>query len=132
MSMRPRSGSRKRGIFIGAVILILLVLAASSRFYTDLLWFKEVGFSSVLWKSLRTQFLLGAGVGIITAAIVWVNLKLAERMAPTYRSGTYVVGGRPDPMDQYRTALTPYTHWIRLGVSLLVGLLAGLGASASW
>lgn len=132
MSTRPRRGSRRRGAIIAGVLLVLLVLASSARFYTDLLWFKEVGFSSVLWTSLRTQFLVGLAVGALTALIIWVNLKLAEKIAPAYRPGTYVVGGRPDPIDQYRTALTPFIHWIRLAVALVVGALAGISASASW
>ena len=68
-----------------------------------MLWFKEVGFSSVLWKSLRTQFIVGLAVGLFTAAVVWVNLALATRFAPPY--GTIridITGKRPDGLDQAR------------------------------
>jgi uncharacterized membrane protein (UPF0182 family) len=129
---RNSRGSRRRGAIISVVLVVLLVLAGSSRFYTDLLWFDEVGFSSVLWTSLRTQFLLGLVVGLVTAALIWVNLKLAHRLAPAYPPSSFVVGGRPDPVERYREAFTPFLKWIRLGVAIFVGGLAGLSAGASW
>jgi uncharacterized membrane protein (UPF0182 family) len=132
MSSRPKRTSRRRGTIIAVILVLLLLLTGSARFYTDLLWFHEVGFASVLWTSLRTQFFVGLAVGVFTAALVWLNLKLAEKLAPAYRPGTYIVGGRPDPMDQYRTAFTPFVHWIRLGIALAVGLITGIGASSSW
>ena len=35
-------------------------------------------------------------------------------------------------MERYRQGLLPYARWMRLGISLFVGLLAGFGASSSW
>ncbi len=102
---------------------------ALARFYTDVLWFQEVGFSSVLWKSLSTQFGLGIGAGLVAALVVWGNLRLAQRLAPAYR---VEVAGRPDPLERYREAFGPFVSWIRLGVALFAGLSVGAGAVSGW
>jgi uncharacterized membrane protein (UPF0182 family) len=133
MIPQRRPAVSKRAIVIIALIVILALLFGSARFYTDVLWFNEVGFSSVLWKSLRTQFLVGLAVGLFTAAVVWVNLYLAARFAPPF--GTIridITGKRPDGLDQARMTLAPYMSWIRLGISVLIGFLAGISGSSAW
>lgn len=120
----------KRTIAAIVVIAVVLILIASTRFYTDILWFKEVGLSSVLWKSLRTQFGVGLAVGLITASIVLLNLWIAGRLAPTYVRPS--IEGRPDPFDRYREAIRPFVVWVRLAVAAFIGLSAGVAASTSW
>lgn len=127
-SPRPR----KRFIVIGIVVLFLVVALASARFYTDVLWFREVGLSSVLWTSIRTQALVGLGVGIAVAFVVWLNLWIAARVEPVYRITTARRRSALDDLERYREALAPYVRWIRVGLALFVGLLAGAGAAASW
>jgi uncharacterized membrane protein (UPF0182 family) len=130
-SRMPTRRSRRRGLII-AILLLLIVLALFfSRFYTDVLWFREVGLTSVLFKTLWTQFFVGVAVAVLVAVIVWVNLVIAARIGPTYRIPP-MEGGRADPMDQYREVLRPYMRWVRLGVALLVGVLAGAGATSAW
>jgi uncharacterized membrane protein (UPF0182 family) len=108
-----------------------MLLLASARFVTDVLWFQEVGIASVLWKSLRTQFGVGAAVGLITAAIIWLNLLIASKSAPAYRIEP-VDPARPDPVEEYRVALGPYMQWIRLAIAGAIGLMSGLAASTAW
>lgn len=128
----PARRQRRRAIVIGAVIVLLLAASSVARFYTDVLWFHEVGFESVLWTSIGTQALVGLVVAVAVAAIVWINLVVAGRAAPVY--GGFVVGGRTivDPMERYRDVLTPYVRWLRIGVAAGIGLLSGIGASAAW
>lgn len=129
MVVAQRGPSRRALIFL-ALLILVIVLAASSRFYTDVLWFGEVGFSDVLWTSLRTQFAVGIGVGVATALIVWLNLAIARRLRPGYR-GMASIGGT-DPFERYRNAVLPYERALRLAAAILIGLLAGLAAAASW
>lgn len=120
----------KRSIIIGVVIVVILALIASTRFYTDLLWFQEVGLTSVLWKSIRTQFVVGLIVGLITGGIVFLNLWITSRVAPTYLTPSGE--GRPDPFDRYRVLVRPFVPWIRVAVAGFVAISAGVAASASW
>jgi uncharacterized membrane protein (UPF0182 family) len=121
-----------RGILIGILVALLLLALGLTRFYTDVLWFDEVGFQSVLWKSLTTQAIVGLLVGVAFAAILWLNLALASRIAPAYQIPQLEVIGRVDPMERYRDVLGPYLSLLRAAVSIVVGILAGIAVSSSW
>jgi uncharacterized protein len=131
MVIRPPRRSR-RGFVIAALVVVLLLGGRLVRFSTDVLWFREVGLSSVLFKSLTTQLAVGVIVGALVALIVWLNLVLAGRIAPTYRARFEVIAGRPDPLDQYRDLLQPHLRSIRIAAALFIGLLTGLSAAAAW
>ncbi|MEA2447183.1 MAG: uncharacterized protein QOK47_820 [Actinomycetota bacterium] len=120
-----RRPPRRRFIIIGLIIAVLLSANFIAYFYTDLLWFKEVGFQSVLYKSLGTQFAVGAAVGVVVAVFIWLNLWFASRVAPAYEL-------RREPIDQYRHLMTPYLGWIRLAAAVVFGFFAGAIASSQW
>lgn len=129
--MAERSRRRpRRGFFIVAFFVLLVASGAIARFYTDVLWFQEVGFTSVLWTTLGTQFGLGLSLGVIAAIVAWANLRLAQSLAPAYRR--VEIAGRVDPLDRYREAFGPFVAWIRIGVAVFVGLSLGITASAGW
>ena len=128
----PERRSRRRGIIIALVIALVLSLLASARFYTDVLWFQEVGLTAVLFKSISTQFLVGVAAGVLVGAVVWVNLIVAGRMAPPYRMPVVDDGRRNEVVERYIEMVGPYLKWLRLAAAVLVGIIAGVGASASW
>jgi uncharacterized membrane protein (UPF0182 family) len=120
----------KRTIRFSILIAALVVfLAAPSfiRFYTDWLWFGELGYQFVLATMLRSQGSLFTIVFV--AMLVWLsaNLRLAVASLtdarPTYttREGFHVsLPGR----RQFST--------IANGVATLIALLAGLYAAGEW
>lgn len=116
---------------IAAIVLLFLSSNFLAYFYTDVLWFQEVGLTSILWKSITTQALVGFAVGLFAALLIWVNLVLASRLGPAYRVSA-ADPLRPDPLDQYREAFTPYLRWLRIGISLFIGLISGIVASSQW
>ncbi|MGH2736762.1 MAG: UPF0182 family protein [Actinomycetota bacterium] len=127
---RPPRPGRAPFIILGVVVGLAL-LAALTNFYTDVLWFEEVGITSVLWTSLSAQFSTGAVVGLFVAVLVFVNLVIAGRFAPVYAYFAEPTGEGP-PIERYREALTPYLRWIRIALAGGLGILTGFGASASW
>lgn len=127
MAQRPVVRNPKRTITIGVLLILLLGSNFFAYFYTDVLWFKEVGIESVLWKSLRTQFLVGLIVGFAAAAILWLNLWVAGRSGPVY---SFATAG--DPVDQYRELIAPHFRRIRLAIALVIGFFTGLFASSAW
>ena len=58
-----------------ALILLLLLLVAPSllRFYTDWLWFGEVGFQHVFGTILRTQGAIFTATFVLASAMMLVN-----------------------------------------------------------
>jgi uncharacterized protein len=116
---------------LAVLLLAFLALAAVgsvSRFYTDLLWFREIDKTSLFWGMLRTKFFIGLMAGLGTALIVGVNLWLVERLAPRY--GLTVVA-RPQ-VERARAVLSPYLRPLRLGIAAFLGLVVGLQASGLW
>jgi uncharacterized protein len=116
---------------LAVLLLAFLALAAVgsvSRFYTDLLWFREIDKAGLFWGMLRTKAFIGLLAGLGTAAIVGVNLWMVERLAPRY--GLTVVA-RPQ-VERARAVLSPYLRPLRLGIAAFLGLVVGLQASGLW
>jgi uncharacterized membrane protein (UPF0182 family) len=116
---------------LAVLLLAFLALAAVgsvSRFYTDLLWFREIDKASLFWGVLRAKAFIGILAGLGTALIVGVNLWIVERLAPRY--GLTVVA-RPQ-VERARAVLSPYLRPLRLGIAAFLGLVVGLQASGLW
>jgi uncharacterized membrane protein (UPF0182 family) len=116
---------------LAVLLLAFLALAAVgsvSRFYTDLLWFREIDKTALFWGMLRTKALIGLLAGLGTAVIVGVNLWMVERLAPRY--GLTVVA-RPQ-VERARAVLSPYLRPLRIGIAAFLGLVVGLQASGLW
>jgi uncharacterized protein len=116
---------------LAVLLLAFLALAAVgsvSRFYTDLLWFREIDKTALFWGVLRTKAFIGLLAGLGTAAIVGVNLWMVERLAPRY--GLTVVA-RPQ-VERARAVLSPYLRPLRIGIAAFLGLVVGLQASGLW
>ncbi len=111
-----------------AVVILLALLAAGASLYTDLLWFREVGFSDVFTTTLRTKLLLFVVFGTAMAAIVGANIVIAHRLRPPFRPTSL----EQQNLDRYRVATEPYLLVIVIAVSALIGLLAGVNATGSW
>jgi uncharacterized membrane protein (UPF0182 family) len=116
---------------LAVLLLAFLALAAVgsvSRFYTDLLWFREIDKAGLFWGMLRAKAFIGFLAGLGTALIVGVNLWMVERLAPRY--GLSVVA-RPQ-VERARAVLSPYLRPLRLGIAAFLGLVVGLQASGLW
>lgn len=132
MPRRPR-GSAGRGrtwLVIGAVVAFVLItsLRGIAGFYTDYLWYDSLGRAGV-WRGV-----LGAKVAlalIFTGAfflLMWVNLVIADRLAPAYRPS----GPEEEVIERYHEIVGGRTGWVRSGVSVLLALIAGAGVSSEW
>jgi uncharacterized protein len=108
--------------------LVLVAVGSLSRFYTDLLWFREIDKSDLFWGSLRAKTVVGLLAGLGTALIVGVNLWLVERLSPRY--GLTVVA-RPQ-VERARAMLAPYLRPLRIGIAAFLGLVVGLQSAGMW
>lgn len=73
-----KRGSKARWIVL-AVIAFLLLLFALVGFFTDFLWFKELGYVSVFFTKLLTQIKIGVPVFIVVGFLVYIYLKLLKK-----------------------------------------------------
>src|SRR3974390_491130 len=135
MRVPPVEGRRRplgwRGWLIGAAILLVILLLSVrglARFYTDYLWFNDVGYTKT-WRSLLSAKIVPALIfSVIFFVLMLVNLIVADRVAPRYR-GT---GPEDEIIERYRGYVAPYAGRVRVGVSLFFALIMGSGVSAQW
>jgi uncharacterized membrane protein (UPF0182 family) len=115
---------------LAAVLLALVVASAHdiASFYTDILWFGSVGFSSVWVKRFTAQLGLAASFSAILFALISLNLWLAERWAPlpaTLAPGDQLVA-RWQELTYGRAAPVRFT------VAALFALLGGVSTRSQW
>lgn len=124
---RPRV--QRRWFVIGGIVLVLFISISSIvRFYTDLLWFDELGFTNIFWKILWTRVGVGIVGGLLAGIVVLANLEVARRAAPRHR---FVAPGG-DITEQYRTAFRPYARLANIVMAAIVALFTGLSTSGTW
>jgi hypothetical protein len=94
-------------------------------FYTDILWYDQLGFVNVL----TTQWLAGVVlfiIGFLGMAIpVWVSIQLAYRLRPVYAKLN-------SQLDRYQQVIEPLRRLAMYGIPALLGLFAGVAASTRW
>ncbi|HSL22005.1 MAG TPA: UPF0182 family protein [Vicinamibacterales bacterium] len=66
-----------KGVLILAVLILLFLLPSTASFYTDWLWFKEVGFEALFTRRLKVSFAIGTTVFVVAFVVLWVNVRLA-------------------------------------------------------
>ena len=121
---------RRRGLWIlgGLILLVLLTLSILSGFYVDVLWFREVGSSSVFWSILWAKVLLGAVFGLAFFALLYVNLLIVRRLTPRYR----VFSPQQEVIERYRLAFEPYVGWLLPGLAVVIALFVAIGVAQQW
>ena len=67
-------------LFSGLALLALLLLArAATGFYTDILWYGELGYISTFWKRLWIGLGVRGAAAVLGAALIFLNLWLVAR-----------------------------------------------------
>lgn len=115
-------------IVIAAVILFFVSISTLTRFYTDLLWFREIGFNSVFWTILSSQALLASIFGIAFFVLMMVNVLIVGRTMPLYR----IANDPEDALERYRGAFLPYLRLIAIGGSAVLAIFFALGITPLW
>src|SRR4051794_22076059 len=128
---RRRRSSRRR-FWIIAVLVLLFLLLTSLRsiagFYTDYLWFKEVGLTGVFRGVLGTQIFLAVTFTLLFFILCYANLFIVDRLAPRFRG----IGPEDELVQRYREIMGPHTGKVRLVVAAFFALVTGVGTSSHW
>ncbi|NBP53970.1 MAG: UPF0182 family protein [Actinobacteria bacterium] len=131
----PRLKIRKPGrgriaIIVVVAFLLLLILSARSlsSFYINVLWHRSLGRTDVYWGIVGTKVALIGAFTLIFALLLWVNLAIADRIAPV---------SVPDSQEQralaqLRTVLRKRRRLTRTVIAIILGLVISLPASAQW
>lgn len=113
---------------LGVLLLLSVVGSWVARLWTDVLWYRSVGFLGVQWRVLATTlglFLLGTllSFGVVAGAI-WA----AHRVRPPARA----LAAGTDPLERYRKQVEAVPRWTLLGLPAFVALFLGAAMAASW
>lgn len=130
---RPGVAGSNRGrtiLIVAAIALFVLItsLRGIAGFYTDYLWFDSLGYESVWRGVLGAQISLAVIFVAAFFVICWVNLYIADRLAPKFPPA----GPEQEALDRFRDAIGHRTGLFRAGVAFLLALVAGLGMSQEW
>jgi len=126
------TGSRRWILAAAAVVVVLIVtFTVASSFYIDLLWFRELSFTSVFWTTLRTKVLLGLVFGLLFFALLYANLLIVRRSTPA-RPPLRVVSPEQEALDRLRRTAEPYLRWVVPAACAALALLVGINTSSQW
>ncbi len=118
-----------RGVLILLALAGLLILVAIwPEFYTEWLWFESVGYLSVFRTRLTAQVALFLVAGLVTFALIGLNLVLARRLTSS-PFAVYLRSGRERQVVEVADRAVTFTLWLAAG---LIGLVFGLIAAARW
>ncbi len=132
-SGRGRGGNRARIILasvLGVVVLLFLSARSLASFYVDFLWFDGLSRNDVFWGVLWARLQLALGFSLLFALLCFATMLLADRLAPP----PPLLSTNPEDQVTLRYQSIPKRRrlLLRIVVSLVVGLMAGLPASGQW
>ncbi|MFI6981653.1 UPF0182 family protein [Embleya sp. NPDC050154] len=121
---------RSRTLLLTLAILVVIVVAwvLFANFWTDWLWYKSVGYGNVFTTKLWTRIGLFLVFGLLMAGAVGANVYVAYRLRPAFRGMSL----EQQSLDRYRSAITPFRTWLLIGLSVIIGIIAGTSASGQW
>ena len=117
-------------LVIAAAVLIVVVAVAPrvASLYTDFLWFRSVGFSSVWTKTITIQIGLGCTFTVVLFGLLWGNLVLADRLAPTVPA----LAPADELVARWQELAAAHMRWVRLVVCAGFALIGGVSAHSQW
>ena len=74
--------------------VLLLVVPSAVTYYTDWLWFREVGYEGIFVRTLNAQTTVFAGTFAVVFLFLFLNLRIARG---TFRRPQIVFGTGADP-----------------------------------
>ena len=121
-----RNGPLAPTLAILGIIIVLVTIAA--QWWTEVLWFDSVGFTSVFWIELTTKIGLFVACALVTAAIVASSLLIGYRTRPVYPP----ISAEQQNLDHYRELLEPLRRMATVVAPAVLGIFAGSAGASQW
>ena len=112
-----------------AIVAIYLLLTALGTLWTDFLWVDSIGFEEVWQRRWGLSILLGALGIAVSFLVLWVSLRLVDRMSP--RWAPFDLTEEEELIERFREWVEPRIRQIRFWLTGGLALLFGLTGS-SW
>lgn len=132
---RPRKGaSRGNKILIGVVLALAIVVGlffALAQFITDVMWYDQLGFQSVIWTQLGTRIGLWIAYALLLAGVSFISATLAIRARPDAADGS-TIRVKGDTIEIGKGVSSRNARRVAVVVSLIVGLIFGAQFNSNW
>ena len=132
---RPRKGaSRGNKILIGVVLALAIVVGlffALAQFITDVMWYDQLGFQSVIWTQLGTRIGLWIAYALLLAGVSFIFATLAIRARPDAADGS-TIRVKGDTIEIGKGVSSRNARRVAVVVSLIVGLIFGAQFNSNW
>ena len=122
--MRPRQW------LLAALVAVFLVYPSVARWYTEWLWFGEVGYRTVFWVPFVSSAAAAAAAAISVFLILYLNARPLLRLRPIARVVELRPVGGTRTYRRIVAGLSPGRLAVLLAAAVAVA--AGLGAADSW
>lgn len=122
---------RRRGALLPTIIVVVVLviaLALFAGFYTDFLWFNQLGYAQVYWREKLAKLLIFVVAFLIMSVSVYFSIRVAYRARPIYAPDSQ----RDDNLNRYQVQLEPVRRVVMIGVPAVFGLFAATAAMAQW
>ena len=135
---------------LAAVIALIVIVAVGAGVWTDWLWFRSVGYTSVFGTTYGVKWALFGIAAVFMMAVIGVNIRLAYRLRPPQLPVTprpapqqpaaaqhastpqRTVSPQQQGLEAYRQVIEPRRRLV-VGVVLgLIGLISGLAGAGDW
>ena len=127
----PRSLIRPRWlILLGLLLLLLLLWPGWAGFYSEWLWFKQLGFENVFTTTLQTKAWMAAIALLSAGFLIWLNFKLALGLSKA-RSRLvqyFTFNNERVPVPD----IAGFVERWGIRLALLLGVIFGLNVWESW
>ena len=117
----------QRKFLIPTVFAIVVGFGWLSSYYTDWLWFDNLDYQGVFWRTLRARFIAGLFYGLIAAVVIGINLYFAGR----FTRFALEMGGSPFEGEIPGEGLLRSNTGYLLIAGVLTLIMANVG-SAQW
>ncbi len=116
-------------ILLVVIFLGIFLLPALAGLYADIYWYKSVGFSSVFVIPFVTKILTGLAAFVLVAGTLLLNFKIFSKLS---RGKLYISQSQGSNIVEQPKEVGKIAQKIFVAISLLMGLLSGLGFSNNW
>lgn len=136
LTPKPAGSGNNRGtkIMLGIVLALVIVVSlffALSRFITDLMWYGQLGFQSVVWVQLGVKVGLWVAYALLMALTGFIAAWLAIRARPDSADGSTIrING--DVVEVGKSFSSKTARRVAVVVSLIVGAIFGAQFNANW
>ncbi len=119
-------------IAVVAVIAVVVALFfAVANFATDVMWYSQLGFQSIVWTLLGTRVGLWLAYAALMVLVTFISATLAIRARPAYSDGSTIrIHG--DTIEVGKSVSSKTARRVAIVVSLIAGLVFGSRFNANW